>query len=157
MNYLGYAEGLDQIENQPDLAEVGDITSEVTEADPPAAAAAVPPPTTARGVKRAAAEAEVEPSQAGAGPEVSKASCKEEPEESPASVPPPNTVSRSGRVIKPKKFGDDGAGVTNTNTNTSLNNSKVDKIMEEPRKVWVKLKSSEDLVEINLDRDKPDR
>ena len=155
MNYLGYAEGLDQIENQPDLAEVGDITSEVTEADPPAAAAPPPPATTARGVKRAAAEAEVEPSQAGAVPVVSKAGSKEEQEESPASVPPPNTVSRSGRVIKPKKFGDDGAGVTNTNT--SLNNSKVDKIIEEPRKVWVKLKSSEDLVEINLDRDKPDR
>ena len=36
--------------------------------------------------------------------------------------------------------------------------SKVaDKIIEEPRKVWVKLKSSGDLVEINLDRDKPER
>jgi len=36
--------------------------------------------------------------------------------------------------------------------------SKVaDKIIEDPRKVWVKLKSSGDLVEINLDRDKPER
>ena len=32
-----------------------------------------------------------------------------------------------------------------------------EKIIEEPRKVWVKLKSSGDLVEINLDRDKPER
>ena len=32
-----------------------------------------------------------------------------------------------------------------------------DKIIEEPRKVWVKLVASGDLVEINLDRDKPAR
>ena len=61
-------------------------------------------------------------------------------------------MTRSGRVIKPKKFGDDG-----TTNGSSVLNSKVDKIIEEPRKVWVKLKSSGDLVEINLDRDKPER
>ena len=55
-------------------------------------------------------------------------------------------------MIKPKKFGDDG-----TTNGSSVLNSKVDKIIEEPRKVWVKLKSSGDLVEINLDRDKPER
>ena len=59
---------------------------------------------------------------------------------------------RSGRVIKPKKFGDDGAADRN-----STNYTKVDKIIEEPRKVWVKLKSSGDLVEINLDREKPEK
>ena len=56
-------------------------------------------------------------------------------------------------MIKPKKFGDDGA----TNGSSSVLNSKIDKMIEEPRKVWVKLKSSGDLVEINLDRDKPER
>ena len=55
-------------------------------------------------------------------------------------------------MIKPKKFGDDGATDRN-----STNYTKVDKIIEEPRKVWVKLKSSGDLVEINLDREMPDR
>ena len=59
---------------------------------------------------------------------------------------------RSGRVIKPKKFGDDVNG-----TPDSAASKAADKIIEEPRKVWVKLKSSGDLVEINLDRDKPDR
>jgi len=63
----------------------------------------------------------------------------------------PSTVSRSGRVIRPKKFVDDPNGGGD-------NTSKVaDKIIEEPRKVWVKLKATGDLVEINLDRDKPER
>ena len=146
--YLGYAEGLDQIEKEPDLAEVGDITSEVPEPD----TAAATPPSNTRGVKRAA-ESEVEQSQPAAA--LSKSSVEEQSEEPVVTAAAPNTVSRSGRVIKPKKFGDDGAGPPNNNA--ALNNSKVDKIIEEPRKVWVKLKSSEDLVEINLDRDKPDR
>merc|ERR1712029_1085236 len=64
----------------------------------------------------------------------------------------PSTVSRSGRVIRPKKFVDDvGSGVDEEASKVA------DKIIEEPRKVWVKLVASGDLVEINLDRDKPAR
>merc|ERR1711902_191282 len=70
----------------------------------------------------------------------------------PNAASTPNTVSRSGRVIKPKREFGDG-------TNSPLDSSSkvADKIIEDPRKVWVKLKSSGDLVEINLDRDKPER
>ena len=40
----------------------------------------------------------------------------------------------------------------------TLNCVKVaDRIIEEPRKVWVKLMATGDLVEISLDRDKPPR
>ena len=64
----------------------------------------------------------------------------------------PSTVSRSGRVIRPKKFVDEvGSGVDDEAAKVA------DKIIEEPRKVWVKLVASGDLVEINLDRDKPAR
>ena len=64
----------------------------------------------------------------------------------------PSTVSRSGRVIRPKKFVDEvGSGVDEEAAKVA------DKIIEEPRKVWVKLVASGDLVEINLDRDKPAR
>ena len=54
-------------------------------------------------------------------------------------------------MIRPKKFGDDST------TPAEQSNKVADKIIEEPRKVWVKLKSSGDLVEINLDRDKPEK
>ena len=54
-------------------------------------------------------------------------------------------------MIRPKKFGDDST------TPADQSNKVADKIIEEPRKVWVKLKSSGDLVEINLDRDKPEK
>ena len=54
-------------------------------------------------------------------------------------------------MIRPKKFGDDST----TPADQSI--KVADKIIEEPRKVWVKLKSSGDLVEINLDRDKPEK
>lgn len=120
---------------------MGDISSEVSEAD------TAGPPATTRGVKRSVAESEADQS-------VQQSPAVASTEEPAASVAAtPNTVSRSGRVIKPKKFGDDGV----TNTASSVNNSKVEQIIEEPRKVWVKLKSSDDLVEINLDRDKPDK
>ena len=54
-------------------------------------------------------------------------------------------------MIRPKKFGDDASENGDTVAKAA------DKIIEEPRKVWVKLKSSGDLVEINLDKDKPER
>jgi len=70
----------------------------------------------------------------------------------PNAASTPTTVSRSGRVIKPKKEFGDG-----TNSPLDASSKVADKIIEDPRKVWVKLKSSGDLVEINLDRDKPER
>ncbi len=74
---------------------------------------------------------------------------------------PPVTTSRSGRVIKQKpKFSTDspvgGAGDALPSPSTPQR-SNVDSQIEDPRKIWVKLKGSGDLIEINLDKDKPER
>ena len=79
----------------------------------------------------------------------------EETVESPA-------VSRSGRVIKQKKFTTDspagvGGGGDATVASSQPPRSNVDSQIEDPRKIWVKMKGSGDLIEINLDKDKPDR
>jgi hypothetical protein len=88
------------------------------------------------------------------------------PEESTAESSPPATVSRSGRVIKQKKFTTDspasgggavGGGGDAGMTNNAPPRSNVDSQIEDPRKIWVKMKSSGDLIEINLDKDKPER
>lgn len=62
-----------------------------------------------------------------------------------------STVSRSERAIQPKKSVDD------SNEGGETGNENVDKIFEKPGKVGMKLKGSGDLVEINLDRDKPEK
>jgi len=86
----------------------------------------------------------------------------EEGEDKPAKKPhlesspeasSPSTTSRSGRIIRPKKFVDD----LNSSTDLTEEAKVADRIIEEPRKVWVKLVASGDLVEINLDKDKPAR
>ena len=64
----------------------------------------------------------------------------------------PSTVSRAGRVSRPcHKLND------SRNTGSESVGKAAEKIIEDPRKVWVKLKASGDLVEINLNRDKPDQ
>lgn len=147
----GYSEGLQQIENEPDIAgvESDDVLHDNVLADTAASPAAVikkplklddgTPVSPKKAAKRATEDTD--------SPAVASKVKKED--ETVASTP--NTVSRSGRVIKPKKFGDDN------NSPADQSNKVADKIIEEPRKVWVKLKSSGDLVEINLDRDKPER
>jgi hypothetical protein len=85
----------------------------------------------------------------------------------PSSSLSPPTVSRSGRVIKQKKFPTDSPGVVaavgaggdyGTATAAVLpRSSNVDSQIEDPRKIWVKMKGSGDLIEINLDKDKPER
>ena len=85
-------------------------------------------------------------------PDVGDDSQTKRPNTEEDSTSSPSTVSRSGRVIRPKKFVDEvGSGVDDEAAKVA------DKIIEEPRKVWVKLVASGDLVEINLDRDKPAR
>jgi hypothetical protein len=70
------------------------------------------------------------------------------------------TTSRSGRVIKQKpKFSTEvvgGAGDALPSPSTPQR-SNVDSQIEDPRKIWVKMKGSGDLIEINLDKDKPER
>ena len=147
----GYSEGLQQIENEPDIAgvESDDVPlGNIPDTASPAVVIKKPlkledgtPVSPKKPVKRAPEDTD-SPSVA------AKAKKEDEPVATPASTP--NTVSRSGRVIKPKKFGDDSS-------QADQGNKVADNIIEEPRKVWVKLKSSGDLVEINLDRDKPER
>jgi len=150
----GYSEGMEQIRNTPEIAPVlGDLEDLPSPAAKSRSSPSTPvvlkkpvkmldgspiiPPK--KGVKRDAPD-EGEESQ-------SKRSNTED-----ESTSSPSTVSRSGRVIRPKKFVDDvGSGVDEEASKVA------DKIIEEPRKVWVKLVASGDLVEINLDRDKPAR
>ncbi|XP_040568761.1 uncharacterized protein [Lepeophtheirus salmonis] len=102
------------------------------------------------------------------------------------------TVSRSGRIIKPKKFVDDEDDKPslvetthetqiNSSNNSSANNNATEPVTstqnsnsssttipnnnnnnkttnsakKEPRKMWVEVKSTGDMIEINLDQDKP--
>lgn len=164
----GYSEGLHQIENTPEIAPASDdniadvdIAPAVKKTPKPKAASgpvvikkpvklsdgtpikASPSSSPRKGVKR--------PLSDGGGGESDTAMVSPIPAKEEEGSSTPSTVSRSGRVIRPKKFVDDP-------NDGGENVSKVaDKIIEEPRKVWVKLKASGDLVEINLDRDKPER
>jgi len=156
----GYSEGLEEIENTPDVAplETDDILTDSVLGVPDAAPSQPvvikkplkledgTPVSPKKGLKRTLTEAEDGKSPSNQ----TRKQTKTEVEE-PVAASTPNTVSRSGRVIKPKKFGDDANGHQETVSKAA------EKIIEEPRKVWVKLKSTGDLVEINLDRDKPER
>ena len=85
----------------------------------------------------------------------SQANPKSPPPAKRMSIDETPTVSRSGRTIKPKReFGTETTGHENTPESIV---KAAEKIIEEPRKVWVKLKSTGDLVEINLDKDGPER
>jgi len=170
----GYSEGLHQIENTPEIAPASDDNLIDNDIIPPVKKTPKPKespspvilkkpvklsdgtpikgssPTsvslsTRKGVKRTTENADVHSDAVSPSPTTKRIKDGEE------ELSTPSTVSRSGRVIRPKKFVDEPSdGGDNT--------SKVaDKIIEEPRKVWVKLKASGDLVEINLDRDKPER
>ena len=70
-------------------------------------------------------------------------------------------MSRSGRVIKQKKFPTEGGGLGSGGDGAALSpstpRSNVDSQIEDPRKIWVKMRGSGDLIEINLDKDKPER
>ena len=93
---------------------------------------------------------------------------------------------RSGRVLKPKKFGDTPAGSpalgspkpdaaategeqppAKKQARSSLRGGKKEEEVAkeeeakpeqpaEPRKMWVKVKNTDDLIEINLDKDRPE-
>jgi len=160
----GYLEGLDQIEHTPEIAPIlADVVLEAaakpktspapivlkkpvkmldgTPIKPPGSSGSSPPASGKRGKKEATEDGE-------------EGAAKRSHLEDAPEVSSPSTVSRSGRVIKPKKNIYDEATVASDQGEES---KVADKIIEEPRKVWVKLVASGDLVEINLDRDKPAR
>jgi len=184
----GYSEGLEQIENTPEIAPAGDDLLGSAGPSKPAVkntkAKVVSTPGSLKKPVKSGGEQVTPPS----GPVVLKKPVKlsdgrpispnkkgikrarddstdlsSESQDTPQSPPPAKrisidetpTVSRSGRTIKPKR--EFGTETTGTENNTDQSVKAAEKIIEEPRKVWVKLKTTGDLVEINLDKDKPER
>lgn len=60
------------------------------------------------------------------------------------------TSSRSGRVIKQKRFSDDIR-------ESEQNKPRADLQIEDPRKIWVKKRTTGDMIEIQLDKERPER
>jgi len=185
MKRKGYTEGIDQIENTPEIAPVeGEyddpgllsniqesqqtlVVDEAPKKTPKAAQKVTEvlkkpnstPKSVSKPVKRKADDAgEGEnPAKRAAG-EVSGDEVNQE-----------EKFSRSGRAIKPKKFGDDLISSPKPDLDTG-DKTKVTKSPRkelttpvsptksdsEPRKMWVKVKNTDDLIEINLDKDRPD-
>jgi len=189
MKRKGYTEGIDQIENTPEIAPVeGEyddpgmlnntqdsqeslVIDEVPKNKTKAATQkltevvkkpAATPKSVSKPVKRKAddiADGETPAKRTAAG-EVS----------GDENIQGEEKFSRSGRAIKPKKFGDDLIGSPKPDTEVGDRSSKSSKSPRkdliaqvsptksdsEPRKMWVKVKNTDDLIEINLDKDRPD-
>jgi len=160
----GYSEGLEQIENTPEIAPASDdniidtdplpvkktpklkpVISEPVVVKKPVKLSDGTPVSPKKGVKRPNEGSDTDSLLSTPVPP------KKAREGEDDSASTPSTVSRSGRIIRPKKFGDDSKDAGDSSAKAA------EKIIEEPRKVWVKLKATGDLVEINLDKDKPDR
>jgi len=227
MKRKGYSEGLDQIENTPEIAPVegedGDLIdmsqdSQIVDEslvidEPPA-----PPPLATKKVSKTApaptptaevTSKKITSSTPAATPKSTSSSraSKRKAEDTSSDVetaPPPakrgsassdvsvtpsvddkeEKYSRSGRAIKPKRFGDDGPIIGSPRAEsvdpegdrktakggtkspkkegtTPASGDKKETVITgettaEPRKMWVKVKNTDDLIEINLDKDRPD-
>ena len=187
MKRKGYTEGVDQIENTPEIAAVEGLDEEAVAATAKAAVVEQPAPKetpkAAKAGKRKAAEMDTPtapPAKKVAETAVSAA-------ESGAESEKEEKFSRSGRAIKPKKFGDNAAnaasvgsdksetgasgddtpktksgravrGAKKENTEVVVKEEEATKpeVPTEPRKMWVKVKNTDDLIEINLDKDRPE-
>jgi len=186
MKRKGYTEGIDQIENTPEIAAVegeeDDIGLNTTGHDTTQEEVPIPPPAPkSKGGKR---KADVDTTEPATAPPPAKKPVDVSTESGPDSEKE-EKFSRSGRAIKPKKFGDS----TNTSM-TSIASPKPDPVVAtddavkkvgkvknvkkentevklkeeepktetptEPRKMWVKVKNTDDLIEINLDKDRPE-
>jgi len=202
----GYSEGLDQIENTPEIAPVegeeygyADVSQESVNES---IATNDSPATVIAPKKTSKTSASSEKSSLAATPKVSQTpsrSNKRKAEEFIDEAPPPKKsldqtpasgdekeekFSRSGRAIKPKKFGDGDGPIASPKSDTahaeapdkgtsserrtskgaspqkkgteSALKEKVSSDQSEPRKMWVKVKNTDDLIEINLDKDRPE-
>merc|ERR1711997_1372855 len=62
----------------------------------------------------------------------------------------------SGRQIKPKKFVDDDVIPSKAGNSPSISNtSNSTKKKQDARKMWVQVKATGDMLEINMDKDRP--
>ena len=205
MKRKGYAEGIDQIENTPEIAPVeGEAGLDMMTESPLVISEPAPSPslvpvkksakstpagksTPARTKEKDTTKAATEPTPKAAGGRTSKRKASEVAEgETPAkkAVTDPaaeengegqaeEKFSRSGRAIKPKKFGEGmiaspkpaAAAEAETDKDKTQGKSpkketeKVSPVKtesSEPRKMWVKVKDTDDLIEINLDKDRPE-
>jgi len=202
MKRKGYAEGIDQIENTPEIAPVEgemseldittDLQSPLVIKEPTPAPAKKTPKSTPAGKntpvtktkEKETPKAAAEPTPKAAGGRTSKRKASEVAEgETPAKKAvvsgeaeengqaQEEKFSRSGRAIKPKKFGEGmlaspkPAAPAETEPDKTLGKSpkketeKVSPVKAdpaEPRKMWVKVKDTDDLIEINLDKDRPE-
>jgi len=186
MKRKGYKEGIEQIENTPEIAAVEGEVAAAQPQDPARKAEKVETPKVekletpkvTKATKRKAAES----------PAVTPArrAAQVESAESGADSEGGEKTSRSGRPIRPKKFGDNAANVTvgspkpetppaeeppkkaaraslrgkkenaeNTEEEVEPAEAKAE-APAEPRKMWVKVKNTDDLIEINLDKDRPE-
>ena len=202
MKRKGYSEGIDQIENTPEIAPVeGELSELDTTADislqsplvisePPPAPAKKPTKSTPAGKNTGASKTKETP-KAAAEPtpksavRTSKRKASEVAEgETPAkkaaaaervgpaeeSGESEEKFSRSGRAIKPKKLGvgnvsspspkpaapaeEKAPGKSPKKETEKSSPANLDP--SEPRKMWVKVKDTDDLIEINLDKDRPE-
>ena len=204
MKRKGYSEGIDQIENTPEIAPVEgelselDTTADISLQSPlvihepaPAPAPAKKPTKSTPAGKNTPASKTKETPKAAAEPtpksavRTSKRKASEVAEgETPAKKAAADTpgpadengeseekLSRSGRVIKPKKLGvgnvasprpaapaeaetEKAPGKSlkkETEKSTPVKSDPAD-----PRRMWVKVKATGDLIEINLDKDRPE-
>jgi len=187
MKRKGYTEGIDQIENTPEIAPVEgedengvfDSTLDVTVESPlvvdekktrvntvaktPVAKAKETPNSTPK-LQGKAGKRKAEEVADGETP-AKKATSEISGDESQTE----EKTSRSGRAIKPKKFGDEIIGSPKPSSDLKSGKAaKKDTVAvppdaaspakseTEPRKMWVKVKDTDDLIEINLDKDRPE-
>ena len=134
-------------ENTPEIAPSGDDNEE----------AAAASPRTPKISKKGNATA--------ATPKVTPGGKKRKLEEFPPGSPPPAAakrpsleISRSGRVIKPNhKWTDDGGGGAPVGGGTTGVTVKEEVSPGGGRKLWVKVKMTGDKIEINLDKNRPEK
>jgi len=83
------------------------------------------------------------------------------PPSTPGGTPSEEKTSRSGRVIKPKKFEDEKETlnqkekVDDDEAMVSTPNVKSLALKKSERKMWVQIKATSDAIEINMDEDRP--
>ncbi len=114
-------------------------------------------PAASRAAKRKAPADE----DAAATPPAAKAARTATPAAGDAAAATPgseNRTSRSGRVLKPKKFvGEDGAGSAPATPKDDGKAGAVTPGKKEDRKMYVQVKATGEVVEVNIDADRPEK